>query len=124
MLINLSNHPYDSWSPEQSLAAIDDYGSVKDVPFPHIPPDASYDEVLDMAVRYFQIVQDHMSPIGGDCVHVMGELVFCHAFVNICYDYGVPCIASTTKRVVQQIGDRKVSHFEFVRFRPYFSTAP
>ncbi|MDZ7879495.1 MAG: hypothetical protein U5L45_17595 [Saprospiraceae bacterium] len=33
MLLNLSNHPSVSWTKQQFDAAVEQYGSIKDVPF-------------------------------------------------------------------------------------------
>lgn len=119
MLINLSNHPYDTWSSRQQQAAIQHYGTVRDIPFPHIPPDATHREVMDIIRMYWTLVNEQLQGLEQAAVHVMGELVFCHAFVNLCYDHSVTCVASTTRRVVEQVGDRKISRFDFVQFRPY-----
>jgi hypothetical protein len=116
MLINVSNHPFETWTNEQKEAAETAYTYVLDVPFPPIPPSASKYEVMDLAVECW----GHICKISGiDAVHIMGELVFCYILVGICHDHGVQCIASTTARDVEVVDGRKVSTFRFVKFREY-----
>lgn len=38
MLLNLSNHPSSYWPDNQMEWAINIYGKVKDLPFPHVDP--------------------------------------------------------------------------------------
>lgn len=49
----------------------------------------------------------------------MGEMTFTYALVNLLKDAGIKCIASTTKRNVEEIDGKQVSTFQFVQFREY-----
>lgn len=116
MLINLSNHPSSKWSDLQIKTAMDLYGPIKDMEFPHIDPNWSIEEVKALALNYFhQINEENPS-----AVHIMGELSFCFTLVTLLKGSGMHCIASTTERIVNQNGDQKISNFQFVRFRTYY----
>jgi hypothetical protein len=54
-----------------------------------------------------------------DAVHIMGEMTFTFALVNLLKEVGIKCIASTTKRNVEEIDGKHVSTFQFVQFREY-----
>ena len=116
MLLNLSNHPFTNWSELQKTNAIEQYHEVIDIPFPHIDPNWSSDEVLLLVDEYVSKVM-LMPPA---TLHVMGELTFVFYFVEQCKAIGIPCVASTTERIVQERDGQKVSTFRFVKFRPYF----
>ena len=113
MLLNLTNHPSATWSPEQIVAAHD---VVVDMPFPSVPPDA--DEVyIDMLASEYldRILQmDNLS-----AVHIMGEFNFCYALIYKLKAHGVKCVASTTLRETVEENGLKISKFIFVRFREY-----
>lgn len=119
MLINLSNHPSAHWGEGQRQAVIETYGSIRDLPFPHIDPNWGLDEVEMEAERYLSEIC-RAEPLAM-AVHLMGELVFCHVLAQKLKNAGIPCVASTTVREVIDHGDgRKEAQFRFVRFRPYF----
>ena len=116
MLINLSNHPSTKWSPKQLNNTLAEYGTVTDLPFPHIDPHATLDEVT-------MLVEDYISKIKvmpPATIHIMGELSFTHLFVNKCKELGIPCVAATTNRIIEEIDGKKLVTFDFVQFRPYF----
>lgn len=116
MLINLSNHPSNKWSTKQLETAITLYKVVTDIPFPHIDPSASLDEVSMLVDDYISKVKA-MPPA---TIHIMGELTFTHIFVRECERIGIMCIAATTNRMVEEVEGRKVVTFDFVQFRSYF----
>ena len=116
MFINLSNHPSDRWSEDQRKAAHSLAGYIQDLPFPQIDPNASRKDVERLALEYFEKIKKYACP-----VHVMGESTFVYHFVKLCEQDGIPCYASTTKRVAMENPDgSKTSVFEFVQFRRYF----
>lgn len=120
MLINLSNHPSAKWPEEQLKAANTLYGAVVDMPFPNIDPEWDTARVAALAGEFADRCNS-MLPVGDiNAVHIMGEMIFTHHFVNLTKGPGVNCVASTTIRVVQ-INDagEKVSRFKFVKFRNY-----
>lgn len=120
MLINLSNHPHQNWPQNQYNSAVDHYGSIIDMPFPSIEPDASLDQVRLLAEKYYGKIRK-VSSKEIVTVHLMGESTFCFQLLLMLKDAGIPCVASTTKRVVE-VNDKgqKVSSFVFYQFRHYF----
>ncbi|HHS95590.1 MAG TPA: TIGR02221 family CRISPR-associated protein, partial [Phaeodactylibacter sp.] len=116
MLLNLSNHPSTKWTTEQRAAAIERYGGVQDMPFPRVPPEASTDQVRQMAESHYVRIRK----IAPAAVHLMGEMTFTHALVNKLQQAGIPCVASTTHReVIDEGAGKKTVQFRFVQFRPY-----
>lgn len=115
MLLNLSNHPSASWSEAQLQAATALYGSVEDLPFPAIPPDADTAEVQLLARHYFEQATARCPA----AVHLMGEMTFTFALVQLLREAGIPCIASTTERIAEERGGQKIVTFRFVQFRSY-----
>jgi hypothetical protein len=118
MLLNLSNHPSNKW-PENQLAAASIFGDIKDLPFPNIPPNASKEDVESLAQEYLEQIKNIASQ-QQLTVHLMGELTFCFALVQLLKQEGIPCVASTTERLVVEAEDgTKTSQFKFVQFRSY-----
>jgi len=118
LLLNLSNHPYAVWSERQQQAA-SAYGEVVDIPFPEIPEDIDEDGIEQMANKYIDsiILQSSNRPCN---IHIMGEMTFTYAMVNRLKSLGYTCIASTSKRIVEDRPDgTKNVRFEFCRFREY-----
>ncbi|MCS6928274.1 MAG: CRISPR-associated protein [Saprospiraceae bacterium] len=118
MLLNLSNHPSSAWPAEQLRAAVEQYGSVQDMLFPNVPPEADIDAVRRLAEEYSLRIQT-LDP-KPTAVHLMGEMTFTYQLVSLLQAVGMLCIASTTLREVTEEGEKKISRFRFVRFRPYF----
>jgi hypothetical protein len=121
MLINLSNHPSADW-PDEQKAAAKDYGSIIDLPFPEIAPDGAEDYILSLVNEYIEKITTvlHLYPLtSGFTVHIMGEMTFTFAMIFALQQRGIRCIASTTKRVVEEKKRVKTSEFKFVRFRNY-----
>ncbi len=118
MFINHTNHLSQYWSQEQ-LAEAHQYGEVIDLPFPSIDPQASSDEVMDLAQEYAgRIIALHPS-----AVLCQGEFVYCHALVERLLAVGITVLAATSERVVEEfshngINEKRVN-FQFVQFREY-----
>lgn len=116
MLLNFSNHPSSTWSEFQMLTAIEEYGSVIDLHFPIVSPEATPNEIEQLAFTYFHKIKEFKP----SAVHLMGEMTFCFALCNILHKNGIKAIASTTKRIVDYEKDgNKISRFLFVQFREY-----
>ena len=117
MLLNLSNHFTDTWSPEQIAAAKAQFGDIADLAFPHIDPTATTAEVKKIA-RYY--AGEIAATKEVKAVHLMGEMTFVVAVANGLKRRGMPVFCSTTKRTVlgEQDG-KKTTQFEFVQFREY-----
>lgn len=124
MLINLSNHPLDTWSDQQKQEAEKQFGRIVDLQFPPIAPESDLDQIAQIATEYVDICfkqfeQENPSSFQ-NAVHVMGEMTFVYQFVKMMSELGVVCVASTTRRIVVAADqNEKTSKFEFVRFRPY-----
>ena len=119
MLINLSNHPSEKWVSEQRGTAIEQYGKIIDMPFPRIPPEASYDEVWKIADDYFEQIKTRAKQ-EKTTVHLMGEMTFTYMLVDRLKDANIPCVASTTERTVEERDGKKIVQFNFIQFRAYF----
>lgn len=116
MLLNLSNHPSTHWPRPQTEAAINAYGEIQDLPFPQIDPTWTSAQIGELADQYLQKIQ----ALQPTAVHIMGEVTFTFALVEKLLAAGIPCIASTTERLVTTNPDgSKTSVFRFVAFRPY-----
>lgn len=115
MLLNLSNHPSVNWPEEQIKAATEQYGSIKDLPFPQIDPSAASIDVEKLAEEYEHKIRE----INPTAIHIMGEMTFTYKLVTRLKDIGIPCIASTTERITEVDNNIKTSVFKFIQFRPY-----
>ncbi len=115
MLLNLTNHPSKQWSAKQYDHALALYQEVIDLPFPQISP-ALDSASLDILVEEYEIKIRQLNPLA---VHLMGEMTFAFRLVQRLKAVGILCIASTTERKTEQVGDTKTSRFEFVQFRAY-----
>jgi len=115
MLLNLSNHPFDSWSEKQKKAALESYGEVSDMAFPAVDPLCSGDEIESLAHDYLA----RILALQPQAVHIMGEMTFVFRLVVLLKSKGILCLASTTARIVQESVQKKTSIFEFVQFRTY-----
>ena len=121
MLINLSNHPSAKWGKNQKETAIKEYGEIVDLPFPQINPEVSEKSIKDLASEYFEKIKQTLGNTrdNNNAVHLMGELTFSFTLVNMLLDAEITCVASTTTRKTIEIGNKKMSEFEFVKFRKY-----
>ena len=115
MLLNLSNHPSTKWSPEQRQAANEDFGGVSDLLFPNIAPEATPDDIWQLAMEYFRLIEIRQP----SAVHVMGEMTFTFRLVTMLKAAGMHCVASTTERIVTESEGQKIVQFKFVMFRAY-----
>lgn len=119
MLINLSNHPSTKWTPQQKEIALKNYESILDLPFPHIDPSLTLDQVRLLAEEYYLKIRKEAAQTNAT-VHVMGEMTFTHQLLLLLKENGIPAVASTTNRIVTEKDNKKIVQFEFVQFRPYF----
>jgi hypothetical protein len=118
MLINLSNHPSHLWKEEQ-LEAASYYGEVVDVPFPDIDPEGDEVYIQKLCHEYIEKILQ-LSQERNITVHVMGEMTFTHCLVRELLSKGIPCVASTSRRIVSDTGNgTKEVQFVFSQFREY-----
>ena len=120
MLINLSNHPFAKWSHPQKDAA-QKYGLVVDLAFPVVQPLASTQEIGGLAEIYkgkvLYMLKNSTQSV--NAVHLMGELTFSFALLQLLQQEKVICVASTTNRIVAETGNSKTVEFDFCQFREY-----
>jgi ABC-type histidine transport system ATPase subunit len=119
VFINFTNHyPSSQWEESQQSAAAA-YGTIKDLPFPNVQPNASEEEIEGLVDEYVQKMKD----LAGNAkltVLVMGEMTFAFAMINRLKKMGIDCVATTTERnVIAEEGGKKTAVFKFVRFRKY-----
>lgn len=123
MLLNLSNHPSPTWNPKQRKAAIEQFGEIYDLAFPHIEPEWTLAEVKELAVDYCERIRQQKEKIDANnfCVHLMGELTFCLQLAMLLKAEAIRCLASTSRRMTKTLEDgTKNVQFDFVQFRNYF----
>lgn len=122
MLINLSNHPYEKWDEKQKYAALNQFGSVVDIPFPEIDPAADTEEVTSLVSEYLLQCKAKLAELIGtsNAVHISGEPCFLYQFVALAKEHQINCVCSTTLRLVRNEGNIKTSVFQFVQFRKYY----
>lgn len=120
MLINLSNHPAKNWGEKQRQLALEKYGQIEDLPFPQISPEADEKEINELVNIYLTKVIEKKP----QAVHIMGEMTFTAKLVAALQSNGILCLASTTRRIAVEEGNKKISVFEFVRFRRYPDLCP
>lgn len=116
-LINLSNHPYNTWSASQMEASLQ-YGECVDISFPQIAAHSTEEEIKELVNIYFNKIVSQAE----ECkvtVHLMGELTFSFQLVQRLNKCGIRCIASCADRNVVQEGELKKVIFDFVRFREF-----
>lgn len=119
MLINLSNHPLDTWTKTQVDAALTEFGEIIDFPFPNVEPNWDEEKIATLADQISaDIIEHHEREISA--VHVMGEFTLTHALIQRFKGKGYTCVASTSERIAVNLpdGSKKVK-FEFCRFRRY-----
>lgn len=119
MLINLSNHPLETWSEYQMYTAIRQYDKVVDMPFPAVDPKADEAEIVTLADKFTAQCLHLLPKTGTHAVHVMGEMTLAFSIVCKLSNAGIRCIASTTERNVSVAENKKITEFSFVRFREY-----
>ncbi|MDR1898213.1 MAG: CRISPR-associated protein [Prevotellaceae bacterium] len=118
MLINLSNHPSHLWKEEQ-LEAASSYGEVVDIPFPEVDPEGDEAYIQTLCHEYMEKIL-RLSQEKTVTIHVMGEMTLTHCLVNALLSKRIPCMASTTQRMVTDKDDgTKEVQFVFTQFREY-----
>jgi hypothetical protein len=124
VFLNLSNHPAAKWSAGQLAAAEALGGAVRDEPFPLVPPDASSDEVVKLALGLLARIES--LPL--QAAMVQGEFTLTFYLVAALQSRGIPCYAATTRHITESVilpggAAEKKARFEFVQFRRYIGFA-
>ncbi len=118
MFLNLSNHPSALWGAEQKAAAEQLCGEIVDLPFPAVDPAGDEEYIAALADEYCKKVVE-MAAGKTVMVHLMGEMTLTLALVRRLQVAGIPCLASTTRRMTVEQDGVKTSVFKFVKFRKY-----
>lgn len=119
LFINISNHPSSSWSTVQLVTAAA-YGVITDLAFPNIDETDDEEQVAFEAERLCDKIVSIAPSTDLTTIHIMGEMTFTYKMVNALKSYGYTCVASTTKRIVEELPDGvKNVKFEFCQFREY-----
>lgn len=119
MLINCTNHPYEIWNdPQRNAAAA--YGQVLDLPFPHIDPRYTSEDLRKLTEDYCETIKSY-SP---EAVMVAGEFTFAFMLVDKLLRDGVKVICSCSRRMTVEVKkddgtNEKQSVFLFEGFREY-----
>lgn len=118
IFLNFTNHPIELWEEAQKNAARK-YGDFFEMAFPQIEPSIDKEDIQKIANEYLERIYQ-MAENTQLTVHIMGEMTFVYAVVSKLIKRGITCVASTTKRKsVFMENNKKLSDFQFVRFREY-----
>ena len=118
LFLNLSNHPISKWDAKQ-LEAAKLYGEITEIPFPNLSAEVTENEIETIVSTYYEDITSQYS-YAELTVHIMGEMTFSFRLVEKLKAAGIRCVASTSERVVEDLGNgKKIVQFSFVRFREY-----
>lgn len=113
--INFSNHPSESWSVDQITAA-EQYGEIKDYPFPSVPGDADEEMIASIA----DIAVEKILSMDPAAVMCQGEFTLTFAVISRLIKAGIAVLAACSERQVQETEDgKKIVSFHFEGFRCY-----
>jgi hypothetical protein len=115
MLLNVSNHPFETWGYDQQEEALKRWDNVVDMPFPLVDP--NWDEIA--LQQFVKRNLEEIVKLKPHAVHIMGEMNFTFQMVYFLMQQRIPCYASTTERLMEMRGEQKISQFKFVHFRKY-----
>lgn len=120
MLLNLTNHPSKNWNADQLRAAVEEWETVRDFPFPVVRPEWDGGEVA----RCADTVAEEALALNPDAILCQGEMTLCFALVRRFQQKKIPVVAAASTRevaeTVQSDGStRKEAVFHFVQFREY-----
>jgi len=116
IFINLTNHPSKNWGEKQLSEALKMGEDIIDIQFPNVPPHVNEFKVKEMGDN---LVKDLLSNFDFRYILVQGEMSLATYIAFRLYQAGkIPVVATTERKVVED-GEKKISIFEFVRFRPY-----
>ena len=140
IFVNLSNHPSERWGEEQQTATLKLADRIIDVPFPQVPPEASIEDVQEITPELLHriweiswanqenapLAEEDDSEYGPNklIVHIMGEMTLVYSVVSTLKNSAIACVASTSKREVQEVikedgSTEKKAIFKFIQFRNY-----
>ena len=117
--VNFSNHPSCHWCCKQ-ISAAEKWGAIKDVQFPNLNPEATREEILELAQKCVEDIMKH-HPLAVMC---QGEFTLAYMVIDLLKAQGITVVAACSQRVttetyVNEKETRKSTIFEFVQFREY-----
>lgn len=119
MFINCSNHKKENWCKKQ-LQAASEWGEIIDISFPIVSAIADEDEIRRIAEDTVKVIMDYKP----DVVMCQGEFCLTYAIVKSLREKNITVVAACTERksleeVMPDGTTRKISSFEFSKFRKY-----
>jgi hypothetical protein len=128
MLINVTNRPHTTWSPEQ-MAAAEKFGTIVDFPMPAPDAELGEEEIDRIAGLVVRRVERRLGLEGSakkECHAVVcqGDFVLVFRIVTMLKAKGITVLAPAFKRVTKPTlrpdGTTAPGYsFDFVRFRSY-----
>ena len=117
--VNFSNHPSESWNEQQKTEA-EKWGEIVDVPFPNVQPEASCEEIRNMAESCVEKIQEYYPT----AVMCQGEFTLTYWVVKLLKERKITVVSACSKRQVTEENREngvtcKKSVFKFVQFREY-----
>ncbi len=123
ILINVSNHPSERWSDAQKEA----WDEIVDIPFPNVPPEASNEDVRELARKLVTQINNHRFPTTLSFIMLQGEFTLSYiVYGHLAYEredgdrvvFVVPTTERKTVETVTPDGKTvKKTVFSFVRWR-------
>lgn len=119
MLLNLTNHPFHRWPPDQRRAAEQRWGTVRDLPFPAVDPEATTHQVALLARKTVR----HAAALKPDAVLCQGEMTLTLVLTALLQREGFPVYAAVSRRYSREVNRGQVvvktSEYRFHAFRAY-----
>lgn len=115
-LLVISNHPPDKWSEEQRSG----WDRIDYIPFPDVPPTASFSEVVEIATPLAEQIGKWISTNEGGKVCLQGEFTLCYILYRSIDEpiFTFPTTQRVVEEKVKEDGSvEKVATFKFVRWR-------
>lgn len=119
MFLNFTNHPIAQWSEEQ-LSAARQYGEIREMLFPIVPPEWDINRVCSLADELFESVY----ALQPDAVLCQGEMTLTYQLVKRMCAAGIPVLCAcnlrdTKEELLSDGSTQKLSRFVFCGFRYY-----
>lgn len=119
MFINCTNHKVEDWNDKQRAEALV-WGEIIDFQFPNVYPELDESEVEKLANELVLEIMKKQPEI----VLCQGEFTLTYAIIIKLKRMGVKVIAACSERKINENvlpngTIKKVSYYEFVRFREY-----
>ena len=122
IFVNWSNHPYDTWDPNQ-LTAAKELGTLEFLPFPEVTPASSAQDVEKMANNLIDSFSKKYPHPESVVTMIQGEMTLLYHLLKLLENKQYRVVAATSERIIERLPDgRELKTFKFCRFRDYFVT--